>query len=109
MSVRVKPIPITLDKERSLLFDWNALAEAEEKLNGESIFDVLQKKRVKDLRTLMWAALLHEDESLTEKEVGALLGLQDMDQIATIITQAVSKSLPEAKNTKPRPARTAKN
>lgn len=72
-------VPITLGdgKERHLRYDWNAL-EALEETAGISL-DSLQavmsdpKQRMRNLRLVLWAGLIHEDETLTPKEVGRLL------------------------------------
>lgn len=98
--VRVKPVKITLDKERSLLFDLNAFAAVEEVYESvDKAFEDLEKGKIKALRTLLWAGLLHEDENLTLKDVGRIVTLADMDKIAPAINEALQAALPkEAKN-----------
>jgi hypothetical protein len=72
-------VPITLGdgKPRQLRYDWNAL-EALEETAGISL-DSLQrvmsdpKQRMRNLRLILWAGLIHEDETLTPKTVGQLM------------------------------------
>ncbi len=76
------PIPdveIELDKPRRLRFDFNALRLAEKKMSEEwgkktSVTSVLNEDiTVTDLTILVWAALKHEDKTLTLDQVGAML------------------------------------
>ncbi|ERI10891.1 hypothetical protein [Aneurinibacillus aneurinilyticus] len=97
--VKVKRIPIVLDKERHLVFDLNAFCELEEKFGSTSAaFEVLQDGSMKGIRTMLWAGLVHEDESLTEKEVGKLVSFSNIQVLADKITEAMSEGMPEAKN-----------
>ena len=88
-------VPITLGdgKERHLRYDWNAL-EALEETAGISL-DSLQavmsdpKQRMRNLRLVLWAGLIHEDETLTPKRVGQLMTpLSDASEWGEKITDA---------------------
>ena len=46
-------------------------------------------------RTLLWAGLLHEDENLTERQVGAMISLTNVEKIMEQITEALTAALPE--------------
>ena len=46
-------------------------------------------------RTLLWAGLLHEDEKLTERQVGAMISLTNVERIMEQITEALTAALPE--------------
>ena len=46
-------------------------------------------------RTLLWAGLLHEDEKLTERQVGAMISLTNVEHIMEQITEALTAALPE--------------
>lgn len=94
--VRIKPIPITLDKPRALLYDMNAFIELEE-LYGDvnKAFKGLEQLKMKPIRDMIWAGLLHEDESLTPKQVGKILNIANLEEIALKITEALGVSLPE--------------
>lgn len=94
--IREVRIPIELDKQRTLLFDLNAFAELEDKYGSlDKAFQEMQKGSVKATRTLLWAGLLHEDEKLTERQVGAMLNLATIEATMNKITEALSSALPE--------------
>ena len=94
--IREVRIPIELDKPRTLLFDLNAFAELEDKYGSlEHAFQQMQKGSVKATRTLLWAGLLHEDEQLTEHQVGAMISLTNLEQLMDQITKALTVALPE--------------
>jgi hypothetical protein len=104
--IRPKAVPIQLDKQRHLLYDMNAFCEIEDKLGGiQQAFDILKTASPKGIRTLLWAGLVHEDEELTEKQVGAMFGLGSLEKISTAISEAIVGSLPEPKNDDPSPAK----
>ncbi|MGD6897108.1 hypothetical protein [Bacillus infantis] len=99
-NVRVKPVKIMLDKERTILFDLNALCELEE--TYESVFDALadiEKMKMKSIRSILHAALVHEDESLTLKQVGSFIGMHNILEISAKLTAAFTDSQPEVKET----------
>jgi hypothetical protein len=94
--VKIKPIPVTLDKERTLLYDFNAFIELEE-IYGDinKVFKGLEGMKIKPIRDMIWAGLLHEDENLTPKQVGKMLNMANVQEIATKIMEALGVSLPE--------------
>jgi hypothetical protein len=100
-SVKIKPIPIALDKDRTLVYDLNAFAELEEKYGsiddalGALSKGALSKGSIKTIRTILWVGLIHEDENLTEKQVGAMIGLSDLDRITDAISKGIVEGLPE--------------
>jgi len=103
-------VKVTLDRERSLLLDLNAMAEFEE-YTGKSFLSVssLTDMGMKDLRALLWACLIHEDENLTVKQVGAMVHSENMNRISDAIVKAFSMAMPEPNGdnpplTKSRPA-----
>lgn len=88
--------PITLDKERHLLFSLNVIDEMQDKFGG---FDKLDKAlsgkdSVKNLRWLL-TLLLNEgaedgDEELTEKQVGKLIHTGNLNEVKSSIFKAFS-------------------
>ena len=94
--VKIKPIPITLDKERTLLYDFNAFIELEE-IYGDinKAFKGLEQMKMRPIRDMIWAGLIHEDENLTPKQVGKMLNMANMQEIAAKIVEALGISLPE--------------
>lgn len=97
--MKVTKIPITLDKERTLCYDLNAFVALEEKFGSEKkAIEALASQSIKAMRAFLWAGLLHEDETLTEKEVGSMLTVQNAVEFSEKLLLAVSGTLPEAKN-----------
>lgn len=81
-------ISITLDKERTLRFTLNALAEIEDKL-GVPLSKLAEVELgVKTVRTMLWAGLIHEDEELTEKQVGNMVDFGNLEEVQTKVTEA---------------------
>ena len=99
----IKPKPIMLDKERHLLYDVNALidlgdelglnlltADGGEELTGKMVRDdatgeetfVSVQPSFRRVRAIVWAGLRHEDETLTVRQVGAML---DPTNLAPVI------------------------
>jgi hypothetical protein len=79
-------------KERTLKIDLNALAEVEDRLKVSGMNDLmplLERVSIRAVRCLLWAALIHEDPTLTEKDVGAwTMNLQEVVQKLSQALQA---------------------
>ena len=85
---------------RQLRYDFNALVALEDELKI-SIADIGMllsgSVKLKDLRAILWAGLIHADESLTPKEVGAMIGsVEDMKVLGEAIRQAIEAAFPPA-------------
>jgi hypothetical protein len=94
--VRVKPVPITLDKERTLKYDLNAFAEIEERFGTvQKAFEELEKQKIKAVRAVLWAGLIHEDPKLTEKQVGAMLSFGELASVLPAVSEAITAALPK--------------
>ena len=90
-------IPVKLDKERHLLFNFNAICDFEQ-VSGRDFTELKSGKiRCSDLRILIWAALKHEDPNLTLEGVGALIGPGNMAELAEQVKKAMVAGLPEEK------------
>jgi hypothetical protein len=65
---------VTLDRERTLRMDFNALAKAEE-LTGKNFIDAAtwRSLSIRDYRALIFACLVHEDPALTLESVGQMV------------------------------------
>lgn len=92
----MKPIPIELDKERNLLLDLNAMAEFED-LTNKNLFNLGTDFSASDVRALLWACLVHEDEGLTLRDVGGMIGPGNMEYIVQKLEQVYSTQLPQDK------------
>lgn len=105
----VKSIPIKLDKQRRLCFDFNAFAELQRECEL-SILD-LQKfasiaKSIKgdksglllpfyELRGFIWAGLLDETPDITIKDVGRILDncfLERSEELGATLMDAIMQS-----------------
>jgi len=115
----VKPVKITLDRDRYLLMDMNALQELEDIYEKEppsfvtdkdgnilSERDPLSKalnafstdkKKIKHIKNFLYAGLVYEDASLTPKKIGSMISFPRLDEITDQIWQAVVQALPDAK------------
>lgn len=80
----MKPgITIELDKPRTLRYGMNALIKIEE-LTGKNLTKLdLDNISVKDLRTIVYAGLFHEDKELTPEKCADLI-----DEYSDITTVA---------------------
>ena len=97
---KIKPekVTIDLDKKRTIIYDLNAFAELEEQFGTiEEAMKVLESGKLKGIISILWAGLVHEDETLTPKKVGSLIGLNDMQAVADALTKAIASALPETK------------
>lgn len=105
-NVRDKTFPITLDKERHLRLDLNAFCLLED-IYGDTftILEGTEKGSLKALRAVVWAGLVHEDEALTETEVGKMINPGNMGEVSKIIQEVIAYYLPDPKNSQaPAPA-----
>jgi hypothetical protein len=81
-------VTVTLDKVRTLKFTLNSLVYAEE--NGVDIQAMGKATgvKLKDLRTLLFAGLMHEDELLTPETVGDLIDVRDLKPVSDALNKA---------------------
>lgn len=94
--IRPKSITINLDKERHLKFDLNAFAELEEIYGDfETAMNEMTKGSVKAVRAILWAGLVHEDETLTIKQVGSMIDMSNISYVVEIISKAISEAMPK--------------
>lgn len=89
--IRVRKIPIMLDKPRNLVVDFNTFVELEEIYGShKAAIDALKSGSFKAIRTFVWLCLLHEDKTLTEKQVGQLINVVNVEKIANEIYAAIT-------------------
>lgn len=94
-AIRNKGVAVELDKPRVLKFDLNSFAELEERYGSvDEAMKVLESGTIKGIRTLLWCGLIHEDEQLTEKQVGAMIGIGDLADLSGKLTDAMEGALP---------------
>jgi hypothetical protein len=95
-----RPVPLTLDKPRTLVLGFNACVLIEDQ-TGENVLSPTYWRKVtpKRVRAALWAALLHEeDPTLTLERVGDLL-TEHMDrwvEIKDALIDAWEQAMPPA-------------
>lgn len=90
--MRIKKVPVTLDKPRNLIVDLNVFAELEEIYGSHrEAIDALKSGSFKAIRTFLWLCLVHEDETLTEKQVGSFVNASNMELLASVIDEILPK------------------
>lgn len=93
--IKIKPIPIVLDKPRTIVFDLNSFAELEESYGSvQAVLDEMAKGSIKALRLLLWAGLVHEQDDLTPKDVGRLIQFGDIPKLTDLLNSALEKAQP---------------
>lgn len=84
------------DKEYELKFNMNTFCELEEVYGDiNKAFDDLQKMKVKAIRALIYSAIKIEDESVTLKSVGSMLGVEDLERLGETLNKGLSEAMPE--------------
>lgn len=88
-------VKIRLDKERTIRFDLNAMCEFE-RITGKNIFaNALNNLSAQEVRAMLWACLAGEDPTLTLEQVGKLITLDNMNDIAEKLSEAFNVAMPE--------------
>ena len=49
---------------------------------------------VKAIINVLWAGLIHENDKLTQKEVGKMFDLSEIQTIGEVINQAITNAVP---------------
>lgn len=99
--MRKKSVTIELDKARNLRYGINALVKIEE-MTGRKITELdLDKVGMKDLRTIVYAGLVHEDKTLTPEKVGDLIDeYADITVVADKLGDAFIAAFGDGSNSK---------
>ncbi len=104
-----KTVTLELDKARNLRYGMNALVKVEE-MTGKAITKLdLENLSMKDLRTIVYAGLCHEDDTLTADKVGALIDeYSDITIVANKLGEAFTLAFGGgSKNAHPQPNKKA--
>lgn len=94
-------VDIELDKPRRLLIDFNAMCSFEEAA-GKAFLEFADSMTagtasMKDVRALLWACLIHEDESLTVNRVGELFNYSSVQEVIIKLLDAFKANMPDKK------------
>jgi hypothetical protein len=85
-------------KEYTLRLDLNALSDFEV-MTGKSILrgglSNIADLDIADVRGLLWAMLVQDDESLSVRDVGRMIGINDVSKLTTVIGELITKVMPE--------------
>ena len=86
-------------KKYKMNFDLNAMAELEEIFGSLQVaIAELQKKKLKAVRSFLYAVLKSTDETLTEFEVGKLIDMNNFSIIEKAITKLINNAFEEDEN-----------
>jgi hypothetical protein len=94
----VKPVPIELDRPRSLVMDFEAMARFED-ATGVSAWSREAWNGTRYLPALVWAGLLHEDPDLTLEEVKSwrdIFHLANIGYLSERLGELWGATMPEA-------------
>lgn len=102
-AVKGKIAEIVLDgKKHYLKYDLNSFAELEEYYGDVDVaMEDAEKGKLKALRAILWAGLLHEflDENgvPTKKphDVGAMVTMEDLRDLFAVMNETMKESIPE--------------
>ncbi|PFW43801.1 hypothetical protein [Priestia megaterium] len=78
------------EKEFTLRYDLNALVELEDKL-GVPLSEMGNIQiTIKNVRSMLWAGVIHQEPEITEREVGSYVGMENMEEVQKAISTAFS-------------------
>jgi hypothetical protein len=81
--------PVKLDKQRKIRFTFNAFCELEEVMD-RPLTELQNGFKMKDLRALVWAGLLHEEPDLTLEDAGAMIDeAESIEEVAQVVGKAL--------------------
>lgn len=93
-----KAVTVKLDKQRKLKYTFNAFCELEEALGRPLASFQSNEFKMKDLRALVWAGLLHETPELTLEEAGDLIDqAESIEEVANAVSAAIEAALGKKK------------
>lgn len=93
-----KLISISLDRERFLKLDLNAMAEFED-ITGLSLFTIGQQlANAKNVRAVLYVAMKAAKEEITLEEVGELINADNFEMAVETIGKLMTKSYGETEN-----------
>lgn len=82
--------------EREVTFSLNAMAELEEKYGSiDAAFNKVKGGSIAAVRFLLWTIMHDNDEQLTERQVGSMIRLDNMNEIMETLMTALEDQMPE--------------
>ena len=93
--IKRKPITLELDKPRVLRYTLNAFAEMEERYGSvQEALNMVEKNNMKAIIFMLWCGLMHEDELLTERQVGNMIDITELQDISDKMGLAMQGDMP---------------
>lgn len=98
----VKPKKRTVDLgdgvEREIVLSLNAMAELEDKYGSvDNAFEKIKNGSVATTRFLLWCVLVPDgDTDLTEREIGKLIKLDNIQEIMASVMDALEEQMPSS-------------
>lgn len=87
-----RKVQITLDRERFLKLDLNAMSEFEN-LTGNSLFTIGEKLlEAKNMRAILYACFKSAKEEITLEEVGDLIGIDNFEMVSKKLQELMDVS-----------------
>lgn len=94
-----KTVSITLDRERQLKLDLNAMSEFEE-LTGKSLFTIGEALgQARYIRAMLYACMKSAKEDITLDEVGELIDMDNLEYLHSRLNLLMNKSYGEQETT----------
>jgi len=89
-------VTIKLDKERTLKLTMRGMLTFEEK-TGKNLFKGfnVQKMTFKEITTLLWVCLIHEDKTLTYDMFVDMVGMSRVRELSEKCMECITESLEE--------------
>jgi uncharacterized protein with ATP-grasp and redox domains len=91
----MKSVKITLDREREMRFDLNAMTLYEE-VTGKSSFEIGNNMSATTVRAILYASLKDDDPNLTLKDVGNLISTKNLSKVTEKLTELLNASFGQA-------------
>ena len=111
MAEIIAPVTINLDKERHLRLTLNGMVKFRQ-TTGKDILKGLDMDEMSsdDIRALLWACLIWEDENLSLDDVGNMIDMRNLLVVLKALPEAIVASFPDQEETSdPNPANRSEN
>lgn len=92
--VKSNPIEVQLDKTRHLRYTLGSFAYLEETYGDiDTAFNAMEKGSMTAIIDIIYAGLIHEDDTLTKKQVSHMIDMDNMNDIVEQITKAMGNDV----------------
>lgn len=92
--IKSNPITIELDKKRNLRYTLGSFAYLEETYgNIDKAFDKMNEGSIGSIIDIIYAGLIHEDETLTRFQVANMIDMSNMNDVVAAIAQAMGNDV----------------